>query len=163
MHMFQVRRLHQMARTTALALLAAANLSGPASANPTARCKVDILKGQYVFPASGFTRPPASGPGTPWVPKAIFEVLHFNGDGTLTTPILAIANPFGDLGNVLQPPSGAPGVYSINDACSGTVHFFDAGNVTFKIYVDGPQGDTIWMIQTNPANNVIEGKAKRVW
>jgi hypothetical protein len=125
--------------------------------------KNDILKGQYVFTASGFTRAPNSGPGTPWVPKAILEVLQFNGDGTLTTPAVTVANPFGDLGNVLQPAAGAPGVYSINDDCSGTVHFLDAGNVMFKIRVDTPRGDAIWMIQTNPANNVFQGSAKRVW
>jgi hypothetical protein len=42
------------------------------------------------------------------------------------------------------------------------VHFLDAAGVTFKIYVDPPQGDTIWMIQTNPAQNVFQGTAKRV-
>ena len=108
-------------------------------------------------------RPPASGPGTPWVPKAILEVLHFNGDGTLSTPAVTLANPFGDTGNILQPPSGANGVYVINADCSGTVHFLDANDVMYKIYVDPPQGDTIWMIQTNPLNNVLQGSAKRVF
>jgi hypothetical protein len=98
-----------------------------------------------------------------WVPKAILEVLHFNGDGTLTTPGVTIANPFGDIGNLAQPPSGAPGLYSINEDCSGTVQFLDANNVTYKIFVDPPQGNTIWMIQINPANNVFQGSAKRVW
>jgi len=134
-----------------------------AAAEPTKKCKVDILKGQYVFTASGFTRPAASVPGTPWVPKAILEVLHFNGDGTLSTPSVTVANPFGDLGNILQPPSGADGSYSINDDCSGTIQFSDAANVTFKIMVDPPRGDAIWMIQTNPANNVFQGVATRVW
>jgi hypothetical protein len=138
-------------------------LPGFAAAEPTNRCRDDILRGTYVFTASGFTRAPNSGPGTPWVPKAIVEVLQFNGDGTLSTPAVTVANPFGDLGNILQPPSGgAPGSYSINDDCSGTVQFADASNVTFKIYVDYPEGDTIWMIQTNPANNVFQGSAKRV-
>ena len=139
-------------------------ISGLAEANPTARCNDSILKGQYVFTASGFTRAPNSAPGTPWVPKAIIEVLHFHGDGTLSTPALTIANPFGDLGNIVSPPSGgAPGSYTINDDCSGTVQFFDAASVMFKIYVDPPKGDTIWMIQSNPANNVFQGSAKRVW
>jgi hypothetical protein len=141
-------------------------LPGLAAADPTNRCKDDILKGQYVFTASGFTRAPNSGPGTPWVPKAIIEVLQFNGDGTLTTPALTAANPFGDLGNILQPPSGAPGVYWINDDCSGTVQFLDASNVTFKIYIELPKANTkvntIWMIQTNPDNNVFQGSAKRI-
>jgi hypothetical protein len=137
-------------------------LPGLAAAEPTNRCKDVILKGQYVFTASGFTRAANSLPGTPWVPKAILEVLQFNGDGTLSTPALTAANPFGDLGAILQPPSGAPGVYSINDDCTGSVHFSDANNVMFDIYVDTRRGDTIWMIQTNPANNVFQGSAKRV-
>jgi len=89
------------------------------------------------------------------------EILQFNGDGTLSTLGVTVANPFGDLGNVLQPPAGAPGVYSVNDDCSGTVHFLDAGNVMFKIYGEPVHGDTVWMIQTNPANNVFQGSAKR--
>ena len=146
-----------------IAIAAAVCLPMLAAAEPAKRCNDRILKGQYVFTASGFTRPANSLPGVPWVPKAILEVLHFNGDGTLTTPVVAVANPFGDSGAVVQPPMGAPGVYSVNDDCSGTVQFLDANNATFKIYVDPPQGDTIWMIQTNPANNVFQGSAKRVW
>ena len=139
-------------------------LSGLAAADPTKKCKDDILKGEYVFTASGFTRAPNSGPGTPWVPKAILEVLHFNGDGTLSTPAVTAANPFGDLGQILQPPAGgAAGSYSINDDCTGTVQFSDANSVAFKIYVDPPKGDTIWMIQTNPVNNVFQGSALLVW
>lgn len=147
----------------AATLLLTLCLPGIASAWKSNKCDDDILSGQYVFTASGFTRAPASGPGTPWVPKAILEILHFNGDGTLTTPAITIANPFGDSGSVLQPPSGAPGSYTINEDCTGTVQFFDASNVTFKIYVDPPRGDTIWMIQTNPLNNVFQGTAQRVW
>lgn len=138
-------------------------LPGLAAADVTKKCRDDILQGQYIFAATGFTRPSASGPGTPWVPKAILEVLHFNGDGTLSTPAVTIANPFGDSGNILQPPAGADGVYSVNADCSGTVHFLDATNATFKIQVDPPRGDTIWMIQTNPINNVFQGSAKRVF
>jgi len=134
----------------------------PGLAAAELRCKTEYLRGQYVFTATGFTRAPGSAPGTPWVPKAILEVLEFNGDGTLTTPGLTVANPFGDLGNVLAPPAGgAAGTYSVNDDCSGTVQFLDAGSVAFKIQVD-LLGGTIWMIQTNPANNVFQGSAKRV-
>jgi hypothetical protein len=150
-------------RTVAVILPLLLTLPGLAVADPARKCREDILTGQYVFSASGFTRPNPSAPGTPWVPKAIVEVIHFNGDGTLTTPGVAIANPFGDVGNIVQPPAGAPGVYTINDDCSGTVHFLDANKVTYWIVVDPPQGHTVWMIQTNPANNVLEGKARRVW
>jgi hypothetical protein len=136
---------------------------GFAAADPTSSCSNEILTGEYVFTASGFTRAPTSTPGTPWVPKAIVEVLHFNGDGTLTTPAVTVANPVGDAGAILQPPSGAPGTYSINEDCTGTIQFQDAAGVAFKIFVDPPQGETIWMIQINPANNVFQGSAKRVW
>jgi hypothetical protein len=138
-------------------------LPGLAAADQTNRCNDGILNGHYIFTATGYTRAPASTPGTPWVPKAIVEVLHFHGDGTLTTPALTVANPFGDTGNILQPPSGPPGVYSINTDCSGTVHFLDASNLAFAIYVEPPKGDTIWMIQVNPANNVFQGSAERLW
>lgn len=148
-------------KRTSVILAVILTLPGFAAADPTRKCGDHFLRGQYIFAASGFTRAPNSLPGTPWVPKAIVEVLHFNGDGTLSTPAVTIANPFGDLGNVLQPPAGAPGLYSINDDCSGTVQFLDAANVTYKIHVDPANRDTIWMIQTNPANNVIQGSAKR--
>ena len=156
---------HAQARVIGYAATFALMLCFPglAAADTKNRCSDDdILKGTYVFAASGFTRAPGSGPGTPWVPKAILEVLQFNGDGTLSTPSVTVANPFGDTGNILQPGAGAAGVYSINDDCTGTVQFADASSVTFKIYVDPPRGDTIWMIQTNPANNVFQGSATRV-
>jgi hypothetical protein len=137
-------------------------LPGLAAADDSNLCTNDILHGRYVFNATGYTRNPAGGPGTPWVPKAILEVLQFNGDGTLTTPSLTAANPFGDTGAILQPGAGAPGTYSINDDCTGTVQFSDAKNTTFKIYVDPHRGDTIRMIQINPANNVFQGVANRV-
>lgn len=137
-------------------------LPGLAAAQATNKCKDNILKGHYVFTASGFTRAAASLPGTPWDPKAILEVLQFNGDGTLSTPAVTAANPFGDSGAILQ-GTGASGVYSINDDCTGTLQFSDANSVTFNIYVDPPQGDTIWMIQINPVNNVFQGSAKRVY
>jgi hypothetical protein len=158
-----------MKRTLAAALSLIIGLPGLAAAGGRQKCQDGMLKGQYVFTASGFTRAPGSLPGTPWVPKAIIEVLQFNGDGTLTTPAVTVANPFGDSGNVLTPPTGgAAGSYSIDaDAilgttCSGTVQFQDASNLTFKIYV-APGADSLWMIQSNPANNVFQGSAKRVY
>ena len=146
-----------------LPVLIGASAAALAAPGPTSRCRDDILRGTYVFTASGFTRPVNSAPGAPWVPKAIVEVLQFNGDSTLSTSAVTVANPFGDLGTILHPPGGgAPGSYSINADCSGIVQFFDANNTTFQIYVEPPQGDTIWMIQSNPLNNVFQGSATRV-
>jgi len=134
----------------------------PGLAAAAGKCQISSLKGQYVFTGSGFTRPPTSAPGTPWVPKAIIEVVEFNGDGTLTTPAVAIANPFGDTGMVNVPQAGgAPGLYTIDEDCNGTVHFLDANNVTYRVHTV-PGGETIWMIQTNPMNNVFQGNATRV-
>lgn len=152
-------------KTLAAVLALLLCLPGLAAADRGQKCNENILKGRYVFTASGFTRPPASGPGTPWVPKAIVEVIDFNGDGTLTTPVVAVANPFGDSGMVPQPPGGAPGapgIYTVNDNCSGTVQFLDPSNVTFTVFVDPPEGHTLWMIQTKPSNNVFQGSARRV-
>lgn len=154
--------MKRLVKNSAAALSLLLCIPALAIAESRNRCNHEMLKGQYIFSATGFTRAPGSGPGTPWVPKAIVEVIQFNGDGTLTTPALTAANPFGDLGSILQPPAGgAPGVYSINDDCSGTVQFADAANVTFKIYVERG-GNRLWMIQTNPANNVFQGSARRV-
>ena len=154
--------MKRLLTTTAATLPLILGLPGLARADPTNRCDNDILKGQYVFTASGFTRAPNSGPGTHWVPKAIVQVLQFNGDGTLTTPTLTVANPFGDLGNILQPPAGAPGVFdqrrlqrhpAISRRCQCDVQHLRRS----------PRGDTIWMIQVNPPNNVFQGSGKRVW
>ncbi|EXI78230.1 MAG: hypothetical protein AW10_03200 [Candidatus Accumulibacter appositus] len=152
-----------MSKCAAILLLVLC-LPGLADARPKQhRCTEDTLRGQYVFTATGFTRVVNSGANTAWYPKAILEVLDFKGDGTLSTPVLTIANPFGDTGFIVHPPlGGAPGSYTINEDCSGTVQFSDANSVKFNIYVDPPQGDTIWMIQTNPSDNVFQGTAKRV-
>ena len=134
-----------------------------AAANPAKGCAEIVLKGEYALTASGFTRAAGSPPGTPWVPKAILEILHFNGDGTLTTPAVTLANPFGDTGAIVQPPAGSPGVYTVNADCTGTVQFGDANGVAYRIFVDPPRGETIRMIQTNPADNVFQGIARRAW
>lgn len=163
-----VARQHAAARrrrtawtTACLAALALACLPGLAAADPHGACSNRVLNGRYVFTGSGFTRAPASTPGTPWTPKAILEVLQFNGNGTVSTPMLTAANPFGDFGAVLQPP-GAPGEYTVNADCTGTLHFMDANNVSYAIYVE-PFSLDVHMIQTNPSNNVIAGVAKRQW
>ena len=122
-----------------------------------------MLRGEYALAATGFTRAANSLPGAPWTPKAILEVMHFNGDGTLTTSAVTVANAFGDTGAILQPPAGSPGVYTVNPDCTGTVQFLGANSVTYGIYVDPPRGETIRMIQTSPADNVFQGIARRAW
>ncbi|MBS0452629.1 MAG: hypothetical protein JSS14_15110 [Proteobacteria bacterium] len=138
-------------------------LPGWATADSPRKCGLETLKGTYVFTASGFQRPPASAPGTPWFPKAIIEMLQFNGDGTVSSPEAIIANPpfpTFDGGIVSTPAPGANGSYSLGADCSGSVQFFDARNVSFYIRVT-ERGDAIQMLQTNPAQNVFLGEARR--
>jgi len=129
-----------------------------AASDPPARCHVGLLKGLYAFAATGFQRPPDSAPGTPWVPKAVVSATQFNGDGTLSTPTVTLANPPGDFGVVIS-PAGSDGVYTINDDCTGTIQY--PTGVMYKMVVDAPRGDTAWMVQTNP-NTVFQGKLERI-
>ncbi len=70
-------------------------------------------------------------------------MIHFNGDGTLTTPALTVANPANDAGITITPPNGgSPGTYVLLDGCTGTMNFSDG--VAFKIYV-APLGNEFWM------------------
>jgi hypothetical protein len=119
-------------------------------------CRNDMLRGQYVFTATGHTRASAADP---WVPKAIIEFIYIQGDGTLSTPAVSAANAFGNSGSVSVTGPGNPGVYSVNDDCTGTVQF--TPGPTFNIFVQ-PLGREFWMIQANP-NNVFQGNVKRLW
>jgi len=150
-----------MKKSLTAALIAAAwvlGVPGLAAAKDEPACGNDTLKDQYVFSASGYTR---ANLMSPWVPKAIIEILQMNGDGTLTTPSVTIANPFGDTGLIVD-RVGSPGTYSLSDDCTGSVQFVD-GNA-FRIDV-APGGDEFWLIQTaglQGSLNVLQGHAKRI-
>jgi hypothetical protein len=144
--------------TGSAALALALCLPGLALANT---CSNATLKGRYTFAASGFTRLPFAPPNTPWTPKAIVEVLHFDGNGGVTALSFTAANPFADLGNIIQ-GANTPGTYALQADCNGTVQFADQNVTAFAIHA-GPWGNPIYMIQINPLNNVFEGVAKRSW
>jgi hypothetical protein len=57
-------------------------------------------------------------------------------------------------GNISHPP-GAPGDYTVEADCSGTLVF--SSGQTFDIVV-APDGKTVWTFQTNP-NTVFQGTA----
>jgi hypothetical protein len=121
-------------------------------------CRAERLNGLYAFSATGYTR---ANLDAPWVPKAIVEFMRLNGDGTLTTPSVTVANPFGNGGLIID-RVGSPGSYSVDDNCTGWLQF-DDGNV-FRIYVS-PRADEFWMIQTaglGGSLNVFQGKATKV-
>jgi len=102
-----------------------------------------------VFSATGYTI--VAGVAQP---KAIVELIRFNGDGTLTVPG-ATRSINGVIGQV---PAGGTGTYTLGADCIGTLAF--TGGPTFDVFAS-PKGEDLWMIQTNP-NSVFQGNVTRV-
>jgi hypothetical protein len=109
-------------------------------------CTVGTLRGSYVFSASGFNI--VAGVQQP---KAIVEVIAFNGDGTLAVPAATVS-----LNGVIIRSLHSVGTYTVEDDCSGTITF---NGPTYDIFLS-KDGDDISMIQTNP-NTVFQGLATR--
>jgi hypothetical protein len=109
-------------------------------------CGVKTLRGTYVFAATGFNI--VAGVA---LPKAIVEVIEFNGDGTLSVPAATLSAN----GMIVRSVDGV-GTYTVADDCSGTILF---AGPTFDIFVS-PDAETIWLIQNNP-NTVFQGTATR--
>jgi hypothetical protein len=121
--------------------------SGVAPAEGEGRaCTVGTLRGSYVFSASGFNIV-----GGVQQPKAIVEVIAFNGDGTLDVPAATVS-----LNGMIIRSLHSVGTYTVEDNCSGTVTF---NGPTYDIFLS-KDGDEISMIQTNP-NTVFQGLATR--
>ena len=116
-------------------------------------CGAQSLHGSYVFSASGYN---VVG-GVPQ-PKAIVEVIAFNGDGTLTVPAATVS-----LNGLILHPLPGTGDYTVDNDCTGTITFHGAPPgvqpPTFDIFL-APNGETTRMIQTN-ANSVMQGTAVR--
>jgi len=133
-----------------------AGAAGPAVANDAAHCSVGALQGLYVLSASGFIIPASGSPQ----PKAIVEVIRFNGDGTLTAPTATRSIN----GVVATSPPGGTGTYTVDDlvpadgACVGHLTFTNGPSWTFTI---PHKADTLSMIQTD-SGNVFQGSAVKV-
>ena len=84
-------------------------------------------------------------------PKAIVEVIAFNGDGTLDVLEATVS-----LNGVIIRSLHSVGTYTVEDNCSGTVTF---NGPTYDMFLS-KDGDDISMIQTNP-NKVFQGLATR--
>ena len=76
-------------------------------------CTERTLRGSYVFSASGFNIV-----GGVQQPKAIVEMIVFNGDGTLDVPAATVS-----LNGVIIRSLHSVGTYTVEDNCSGTVTF----------------------------------------
>ena len=128
--------------------LAVVTIATPAICNAQVNrhfCGVGTLRGTYVFTATGFNI--VAGVAQP---KAIVEVIEFNGDGTLSVPTATVSVN----GMIVRPPPSI-GTYTVENDCSGTILF---GGPTFDIFISSG-ADVIWMIQTN-TNSVFQGAAK---
>jgi hypothetical protein len=133
-------------------------VGSPALGRAHDRCTLQTLDGLYVFSATGFSIPTP----TTSAPKAIVELIRFNGDGTLSVPGVTVSVN----GNIPPVPPGETGTYAVADvlpgqeACSGTLLFGPQGVPTFNL-VFAHNARTIYMIQTNPGN-VFQGTATRL-
>jgi len=109
-------------------------------------CTERTLRGSYVFSASGFNIV-----GGVQQPKAIVEVIVFNGDGTLDVPAATVS-----LNGLIVRSQHSSGTYTVEDDCSGTITF---NGPTYDMFLS-KDGDDISMIQTN-TNTVSQGLATR--
>jgi hypothetical protein len=132
--------------TTRFLFLGALALGAAGAASAQTDCKVKTVRGTYVFTATGNN----IVSGVPQ-PKAILEIIVFNGDGTLSVPAATTS-----INGVIVRSEGS-GTYTVASNCTGTITF--AGGPSFDVFVSGG-GKEIWMIQTNP-NTVFQGMATR--
>jgi hypothetical protein len=117
-------------------------------------CSLSTLHGLYVFTASGFN---IVG-GVPQ-PKAIVELITFNGDGTVTSGKTTVS-----LNGTIIHSKDTPGSYTLGPDCTGHLKFMDGGaNPEFDLYV-AFKGSQIQMIQTfqTVGAPVFQGTAERI-
>jgi hypothetical protein len=142
-----------MKRSTKYSLTAVALAFGIASIGHADQdgktCDSTTLRGSYMFAASGYNII-----GGVAQPKAIVEVIDFNGDGALT-----VSGATRSLNGVItQIPPGGTGDYAVDQGCVGTLAF--SGGPRFDIFVS-PHGEKVAMIQTD-MNTVLQGTATRL-
>ena len=135
----------------AIAVATGLAMAAPASAteDDVVTCKLRSLRGVYEFSASGFNI--MNGVAAP---KAIIERLVFDGRGGVLTPAVSLSVN----GNIIQPPQGNPGTYTVDKNCTGTLTFADGP--MFDLHI-APNDKSVRMLQTNPGT-VMQGTATRV-
>ena len=136
-------------RAMMIAAIGTAASSPVLAADEDTTCMRHKLDGLYVFSATGYTI--VAGVAQP---KAIVELIRFNGNGTLSVPAATRSIN----GVVAASPPGGTRTYTVEADCTGTLSF--TGGPSFDIFV-APRGDDLWMIQTNP-NNVFQGNVTRL-
>jgi hypothetical protein len=135
------------------AVAMAASLAIPPVASATeddiVTCSARTLRGVYQFHASGYNIVNGAA-----LPKAIIETIVLDGRGGVVTPLVALSIN----GNIVQPPQGNPGVYTVEADCTGLLTFADGPMFRLQIR---PGGRTVNMLQVNP-NTVMQGTAEKV-
>jgi hypothetical protein len=131
-----------------LAVAMVLGMSGVVLASDDKDCGLKTLNGRYVFTATGFNI--VAGVSQP---KAIVEVIDFDGEGAVSVPAVTVSLN----GTIVHSSPGANGTYTLDEDCNGTLAF--VSGQAFDI-VTSPAGKEIWMIQTNP-NTVFQGTATR--
>ena len=140
--------------TAALALATSGVAQAKENDDDAKACSDSTLRGLYVFTASGF-----NVVGVAAQPKAILEVIRFNGDGTLTVPAATVSIN----GVIGRSPPGGTGSYMVEPDCTGSLQFGTAVSPgpKYDLFV-AFKGSEIQMIQTGPGSPVFQGTAERV-
>ena len=147
-----MRKLAYQAIVTAAMMLAVSGVAQANGADDDGRsCSDATLRGLYVFNASGFNIV-----GGVAQPKAIVELIRFNGDGSLTVPAATVSI----FGVVTRSPANGPGTYTVQPDCTGSLAFGPPGP-TFDLFI-APRGSEVYMIQTGPGSPVLQGLAERL-
>jgi hypothetical protein len=143
-----------LSKVTPLAAIAALVLSGAAWAGGTDDfgCSNATLRGLYLFAQSGYTTVNGS-----LVPESVTGKDFIYGNGKLDS--LATIS----VGGTIIPNDAAPGTYTVNSDCTGTltIHMTPpVADVHLDIFV-APNGSEYFTIQTDPGN-VLSGTIQRV-
>jgi hypothetical protein len=115
-------------------------------------CTLATLRGLYMFAQSGYVTISGS-----LVPQGVTGKAVFYGNGKFDS--LATIS----IGGTIIPDDAAPGTYTLNSDCTGTVTVLmkaPTPNVHLDIFV-APDGDKFFTIQTDPGN-VLSGTEQRV-
>jgi hypothetical protein len=116
------------------------------------KCTLATVKGLYMFAQSGYTTVSGS-----LVPEGVTGKDIFDGKGKFES--LATISIGGDI----IPGDAAPGTYTVNPDCTGTVTVQmkpPVPDVHLDIFV-APDGDKLFTIQTD-SGNVLAGTEQRV-
>jgi hypothetical protein len=115
-------------------------------------CTLATLRGLYMFAQSGYVTISGS-----LVPQGVTGKAVFYGNGKFDS--LATIS----IGGTIIPDDAAPGTYTLNSDCTGTVTVLmkaPTPDVHLDIFV-APDGDKFFTIQTDPGN-VLSGTEQRV-